>query len=535
MFSFNFGKELAIRVLLIAVILFNTLASNPVLAHAEDDSTATNASQINEGKQDSRSIPNFPTFERPEPRVGECNDNTSLTESSNNQNYQPVMFIEKDASVDLLSASQPSRFSTVSAPSCPTGLNLFGYTASVSGWPWVGKHIHSDTFACFNVSSSTIYCNGHMSADVATGFNSGESYHDVYLTGIVGGTLLYFDSRATLCGSATGCVDPLSGSMSWNGYHANTEYGAYGGNFDSNNGVYHVRFTERMDGNESPLGIQDVFLDFELFISMGQDCLHQYPAVSEASHRSVCSTDGCLLQNSDGIVGQPINTRTGNYEYYAEDISIPTSAGNLGFIRDYVSSTVSSNTTLSPGWTHNHDTHLVFPTDPGGQPDTVLFKAHTANGYAFHINNSFDGFIIPEYTPEPGLNATLVKKQGTPITYTLKDSGQKIYTFDETGKLLTYADAEGHAWTYAYYTNGKLDRVTAEGGAYLDLDYDAQGRVALVKDRTNRSVSYTYNANGDLDTFIDVLGQTWTYEYNDPNLNHYLIRVAAPGNVTIER
>ena len=44
------------------------------------------------------------------------------------------------------------------------------------------------------------------------------------------------------------------------------------------------------------------------------------------------------------------------------------------------------------------------------------------------------------YSPYPGLCATLVQNQGAPVTYTLKDGGQKTYTFDAIGKFLSYAE-----------------------------------------------------------------------------------------------
>ncbi len=225
------------------------------------------------------------------------------------------------------------------------------------------------------------------------------------------------------------------------------------------------------------------------------------------------------------LLGGPINTRTGGYDYTRSDISIHTSLGELAFQREYTSLSVSNPTPLSSGWTHNHDTRLIFPTDPEGQPSIVLFKAHTANKYLFTINSN------GTYTPYPGLCAKLTFTQGL---YVLKDSGQKTYTFNISGKLLTYADAQGHEWDYVYDTNGRLDRVNADGGKFLKLDYDAQGRIASVNDHTNRTVTYHYNADNDLDSVEDMLGQIWTYEYH-PTLNHILTRAAAPGDVTIER
>jgi len=240
------------------------------------------------------------------------------------------------------------------------------------------------------------------------------------------------------------------------------------------------------------------------------------------------SSDACFsasISGTQGNVAAPINTRTGGYDYSINDISIPTSAGTLSFQREYATPSIGYPTTLSTGWTYNHDTHLILPTDPGGQPNTILFKAHTANQYLFTING--DG----TYSPYPGLCATLTED---PSGFTLKDGGQKTYSFDTSGKLLSYEDAEGHTWNYIYNPSGTLSQINADGGSrYLSLQYDGQGRIYRVTDHTGRFVEYGYNANGDLDSADDVLGQTWTYEY-DPTLSHYLTRVAAPGNVTVE-
>lgn len=291
---------------------------------------------------------------------------------------------------------------------------------------------------------------------------------------------------------------------------------------DSGGLFFNVNFND--GGGFARLAVTGLTAGQELIVTF-------YTPINDLNTLSSCSLDGCISAGTagGGHKGRPINTRTGNYEYFTEDISIPTSAGDLSFTRDYVSATTSLNSPLGPGWTHNLDTRLIFSNDPEGRPGKVLFKAHTANKYVF----TFD-WVANLYIPEPGLQATLVRNAGTPVTYTLKDSGQKTYTFNENGKLLTYADAQGHTWTYTYYPDGKLDRVTAEGGKYLDLDYDPQGRINLVKDHTDRSVSYGYNANGDLNSFTDVLSQPWTYEYH-PTLAHLLTRVAAPGNVTVER
>ncbi len=68
---------------------------------------------------------------------------------------------------------------------------------------------------------------------------------------------------------------------------------------------------------------------------------------------------------SQDNVGQPINTRTGALEYSVGDISVPTPAGQLVFQRIYSSDTITMfSDLLGYGWTHNHDSRLIFPGDP---------------------------------------------------------------------------------------------------------------------------------------------------------------------------
>jgi len=254
--------------------------------------------------------------------------------------------------------------------------------------------------------------------------------------------------------------------------------------------------------------------------------------VNDRETVSPCASDRCM-SSSPGTAeypGEPINSRTGSYDYSVVDLSIPTSAGALTFTRDYASQTISQPTTLSPGWTHNLATRLILPDDPDGEEGAILFKLHSGNLFTFYENP--DG----TYQAGPGLQASLVRQAGPPIRFVVTDTQQNSYTFDQNGVLQSYTDASDHTWEYTY-TNGKLTQVSADGGdRFLSLQYDPQGRIERVSDHAEpeRFVTYHYNANGDLDYKVDVLGQTWTYEY-DSILAHFLTRVAAPGNVTLEQ
>ena len=253
-------------------------------------------------------------------------------------------------------------------------------------------------------------------------------------------------------------------------------------------------------------------------------------SVYNASVLNSCASEECLhgsQANSSGWESMPINTRTGGQYYQVEDISVPTLAGPLTFRRTYSSlSTDYYTDVLGYGWTHNFDTRLIFENDPGGEAGYVLFKAHSANRYRYTDNG--DG----TYSTTPGVPGYLSYSVGE---YTLTLPDQSSYTFDDNGVLQTKSDPEGNMWVYSYI-NGNLTQISADAGTrYLNLHYDALGRIDLVSDQTSRSVSYHYDEDGNLDSYTDVLQQTWNYEYNDPNNSHLLTRVAAPGDVTVER
>jgi len=226
--------------------------------------------------------------------------------------------------------------------------------------------------------------------------------------------------------------------------------------------------------------------------------------------------------------GDPINTRTGGLSYLATDLTFPTLAGPLNFERWYASPTTGAYTEdLGFGWTHSLDSRLYFPDDPQGQEGAVLLKLHSANRYEFDIQS--DG----TYLPYPGACGALTRDDGPPTTYTFVDTAQQVYTFDETGRLQTLADPTGHLLHYVYGGDGRLSQVQDDGARFVSFSYDAQGRIEEVADHSGRGVSYTYDpTTGDLASATDVLGGTWTYEYDDA---HRLTRIIDPTNSIVER
>ncbi|MEJ5315275.1 MAG: DUF6531 domain-containing protein, partial [Anaerolinea sp.] len=228
-----------------------------------------------------------------------------------------------------------------------------------------------------------------------------------------------------------------------------------------------------------------------------------------------CAISAC--SNTQVLVGDPIDVRTGNFEYSLVDLSLSTPAGELSFQRSYASlatDPATYPTDLSPGWTHNHDIRLLFAEND------VWFKAHTLNQYRFfHLGDHL-------YVPYAGVLASLTYDPST-LTYILTTSDQSIYTFDADGRLLTWRNERGFGFDYTY-SAGRLARVTEPlSGRFLQFTYQ-DGHLVTVSDHAQRQVSFAYDQHGDLVTFTDVLGQTWGYLYTGSP--HRLSALTAPSN-----
>jgi YD repeat-containing protein len=223
---------------------------------------------------------------------------------------------------------------------------------------------------------------------------------------------------------------------------------------------------------------------------------------------------GGALPGTQELEGDPINTRTGNYDYSVTDLSIPTSAGPLVFHRWYGSrATEFYTSTLGYGWTHSLDTRLVFPDDPGGREGVVLLKAHSANLYEFTI--------LPNGTflPYPGMCGELTRQTEPSVKYIFTDNDQWQYVFNEQGRLTELINPQGSALHFEY-ENGLLVSVSDDTETrYINLTYDEDDRLLTVSDHISRTVSFGYDIEtGDLLTVTDVLEQDWTYVYTGTHL-----------------
>ncbi|WP_306746070.1 RHS repeat-associated core domain-containing protein [Saccharothrix yanglingensis] len=80
---------------------------------------------------------------------------------------------------------------------------------------------------------------------------------------------------------------------------------------------------------------------------------------------------------------------------------------------------------------------------------------------------------------------------------------------DRNGNQVTFTRTGG--------ANGEVTRITSPNGRWIALEYDATNRVSRARDNIGRTTAYTYDAAGRLATVTDVAGKVTTYAYDGAN------------------
>ncbi len=200
----------------------------------------------------------------------------------------------------------------------------------------------------------------------------------------------------------------------------------------------------------------------------------------------------------------PINTRTGNFQYQRVDLTIPGRGPAPRFIRSY-NSLDDRVGPMGPGWTHNYVVRLRSPGD--GTRDLFYVRE---NGQTDRYTYNPDG----TYTRPPAVQATLVENADGSFTATLVD--QTVLTFDSGGNLKSIRDRYGNESFISYNAAGDVAAVTDPAGrGAITFDYDpTTQRLIRVTDWTGRSVHYTYEPYGRLQTVTDRTGSVTTFAYD---------------------
>jgi YD repeat-containing protein len=241
-----------------------------------------------------------------------------------------------------------------------------------------------------------------------------------------------------------------------------------------------------------------------------------------------------------------IGLRTGEKRERVTDLIVHTPAGPLSFTRSFRQTKLddSNYQFMGMGWTHDHKIRLV--EDTGVSPNAIVLRGAGASEIQFEKTDT------DHYEALAGSSAVIdVDTGSTSARYTLTttDETQLIFEVYDTnkGRIVQRVFPNGMVWTYSYDGNGSLSEVVDDGfdlgggvKRKLILTYypsgDHAGQLYRVTDHAGRFVEFAYIVDHDggslslLDTVTDILGEDWTYEYEDTiagQLN-YLIKTVSP-------
>ncbi|MDQ2807657.1 MAG: DUF6531 domain-containing protein [Chloroflexota bacterium] len=218
------------------------------------------------------------------------------------------------------------------------------------------------------------------------------------------------------------------------------------------------------------------------------------------------------------VTRHPVNTATGNFWHTFAALAIPSRGRALEFDWTYNSLDAlypSSSIPMGLGWSHSYNIWIDIGTDNGVQK----YQVHQENG-------SVARFYVADLTTDANTMATLsidnkgnfvfAHKQGQDTYYFYPLNGQ----YGE-GKLWLIVDRHGYQTNLSYSNTGILKQVTdSTQSRSLSFSYTVTGTTGYltkVADPANRQVSFGYDTNGNLQTFVDEVGQVTTFSYSNAN------------------
>lgn len=210
--------------------------------------------------------------------------------------------------------------------------------------------------------------------------------------------------------------------------------------------------------------------------------------------------------NPTSLQGDPVNTATGAFVASAVDITCAGTGVPFSMSRIY-----NSNDTISgemgPGWVHPFESTVTL------LGSTATVRMPSSQQVQFTQAGS-------SWVPAAGVHATLTGSTSTGWTLTTKD--QTAHAYDANGRLASIKDrnsqgltvtrngsgqvttvttADGRSATFAY-TSGLLTGVTMSDSRTVSYGYTS-GRLTSATDPDGAVTDYTYSTAGLLDTITD--------------------------------
>jgi RHS repeat-associated protein len=235
-----------------------------------------------------------------------------------------------------------------------------------------------------------------------------------------------------------------------------------------------------------------------------------------------CDKNSC---KDDVQIKSSVNMATGNLKH--SQSLYRTQKSVLPLDLNLIYNSADEDGPLGMGWTHSYNI-WIEPTSNGG----YIYGQSNGRKLALYLSGS-------QYKPlNSDFPALSVNSNGT---FTLGQSDNSVYYFDQSGNITNIQDKYGNSITFTY-TAGNLTGISDSQNRFISLDYDTNKRIQTVTDPNNNIHiftfgndnlanvmtqtdddqtliwSFTYYPNGGMRTKTNPANQTITYVYQNNRL-----------------
>jgi RHS repeat-associated protein len=228
-------------------------------------------------------------------------------------------------------------------------------------------------------------------------------------------------------------------------------------------------------------------------------------------------------------LGNPINQATGNKFHIEVDVKRSVDRG-IEFRRVYNFTTADQgfvqNKVLGFGWSGSYLQSIHVYHDDQLSNESVLLKRPDGKQIIF----SRQGELWLADADIHSILEELLDSSGVRNGWRFVSEQNTVEIYNALGRLQSISDIRGNVHTLSYEASGKtsygrLSRVDANSGEYLQFSYDGYGRISSITDHADRQWHYRYstnNYNSNLQYLDKPDGTGKQYHYEDANFPHAL-------------
>jgi len=262
----------------------------------------------------------------------------------------------------------------------------------------------------------------------------------------------------------------------------------------------------------------------------------------------------------------PVDVTTGDFLYHNTDLIIPTLGIPLEIKRFYSSIDNKWSFNLEPSLDLS-DINNIIVNWPNGNTDIMQKSSNKwISPYTQDFLISKDGYFVivkssgvEYYFDTNGKIAKILDKKGNGIVYeysddniiikdnlnnklatitkssdgkiiSIEDAKNNTITYNWDGdKLISYTDRNGNTFTYEYDANGFMYKIIGpDGKAYVENEYDTNGRVLSQKDGSGNETKFEYEFLLNINT-----AKTTTVTYPDGTVKTYQNFLTMPEQISL--